>query len=83
MPITEDYVKYLMEQNASMTEQISQLTSTVKELNQTIKELQEQLKMNPKNSSKPPSSDGLKNHQLTRIKVYARLLVKAGRSSWT
>ena len=60
MPITEDYVKYLMEQNASMTEQISQLTSTVKELNQTIKKLQEQLKMNSKNSSKPPSSDGLK-----------------------
>ena len=65
MPITEEFVKHLMEQNsillaqnAAMAEQISQLTKTVEELNQTIKQLQERLNKNSKNSSKPPSSDG-------------------------
>ena len=50
MPITEDFVKHLMEQNAAllaqnaaMAEQISQLTKTVESLNQTIQKLQEQL----------------------------------------
>ena len=60
MPITEEFVKYLMEQNAAMAEQISQLTKTVESLNQTIQKLQEQLNKNSKNSSKPPSSDGFK-----------------------
>ena len=60
MPITEDFVKQLMAQNAAMAEQISQLTKTVESLNQTIQKLQEQLNKNSKNSSKPPSSDGLK-----------------------
>jgi transposase len=50
----------LMEQNASLLYQNEELTATVKELNQTIKELKEQLNKNSKNSSKPPSSDGLK-----------------------
>ena len=72
MPITEEFLKLLMEQNATllkqnvalseqntaMAEQISQLTKTVEELNQTIKQLQERLNKNSKNSSKPPSSDG-------------------------
>ena len=64
--ITEEFVKQLMDQNASLTQQVASLTQqvasltqSVSELNQTIKELQEQLKMNSKNSSKPPSSDGL------------------------
>lgn len=60
MPITEEFVKHLMEQNAAMAEQIVQLTKTVESLNQTIQKLQEQLNKNSKNSSKPPSSDGLK-----------------------
>lgn len=57
--ITEEFIKHLMDQNASLTQQVASLTQSVSELNQTIKELQEQLKMNSKNSSKPPSSDGL------------------------
>ena len=36
MPITEDFVKHTMTQNAAMAEQISQLTKTVESLNQTI-----------------------------------------------
>ena len=43
-----------------LTKQNSTLTATINELNQTIKELKEQLNKNSKNSSKPPSSDGLK-----------------------
>ncbi|MBE7043821.1 MAG: hypothetical protein E7399_10105 [Ruminococcaceae bacterium] len=43
MPITEEFVKHLMEQNKVMAEQISQLTKTVENLNQTIQKLQEQL----------------------------------------
>lgn len=65
--ITEKFVRNLMEQNAelltqnsAMLEQLAQLTSTIDSLNQTIKELQEQINKNSKNSSKPPSSDGLK-----------------------
>ena len=45
---------------ASDLKQNSTLTATIAELNQTIKELKEQLNKNSKNSSKPPSSDGLK-----------------------
>ena len=58
--ITEDFVRYLLEQNASLSNQVAELTATVRELNQTIRELKEQLNKNSKNSSKPPSSDGLK-----------------------
>ncbi len=50
----------LMEQNAALTEQVDELNATVRELTQTIRELKEQLNQNSKNSSKPPSSDGLK-----------------------
>lgn len=58
--ITEEFVRHLMEQNAALSDQVAELTATVKELNQTIRELKEQLNKNSKNSSKPPSSDGLK-----------------------
>lgn len=65
--ITMEFVQQLMEQNAALmkqnavlTGQVDELTATVRELNQTIKELREQLNKNSKNSSKPPSSDGLK-----------------------
>ena len=58
--ITAELVQQLMNQNAALLKQNEELTATVKELNQTIKELKEQLNKNSKNSSKPPSSDGLK-----------------------
>ena len=58
--ITEEFVRNLMEQNAALITQVANLSATVDSLQQTIKELQEQLNKNSKNSSKPPSSDGLK-----------------------
>jgi uncharacterized phage infection (PIP) family protein YhgE len=65
--ITYELVQQLMEQNSMLIQQNAELTNTVEELNstvetlnQTIKELKEQLNKNSKNSSKPPSSDGLK-----------------------
>lgn len=73
MPITEEFVKRLMEQNATllaqnatMAKQISQLTKTVEILNQTIQKLQEQLNKNSKNSSKPPSSDCFKKPPVSK-----------------
>ena len=39
---------------------IKELNKTIDRLNQTIKELREQINQNSRNSSKPPSSDGLK-----------------------
>lgn len=65
--ITEEFVRNLMNQNAELLAQnaelLAQNTAVLKQLeqlNQTIKELQEQINKNSKNSSKPPSSDGLK-----------------------
>jgi len=58
--ITEEFVRNLIEQNSALIAQVADLTATVDSLTQTIKELQEQINKNSKNSSKPPSSDGLK-----------------------
>lgn len=73
--ITMEFVQQLMEQNtallkqnAALTNQVDELTATVKELNQTIRELREQLNKNSKNSSKPPSSDGLKKPAVNKNK---------------
>ena len=73
--ITEEFVRFLMEQNSSLSDQVAELTATVDsmnqtitELNQTIKELKEQLNKNSKNSSKPPTSDGLKKPAVNKNK---------------
>ena len=73
--ITVEFVQQLMEQNASlraqnerMAQQMESLTATVAELNQTIRELREQLNKNSNNSSKPPSSDGLKKPPVKKDK---------------
>ena len=58
--ITEEFVRNLIEQNAALIAQVANLSETVESLNQTTKALQEQLNKNSRNSSKPPSSDGLK-----------------------
>ena len=57
----------LLQQVNSLTATVDSLNSTIAaqtrliaQLNQTIQELKEQLNKNSKNSSKPPSSDGLK-----------------------
>lgn len=64
--ITPELVRQLMEQNAALLKQNEELTATVMELTQTIKELREQLNKNSKNSSKPPSSDGLKKQSVNK-----------------
>ena len=73
--ITVEFVQQVMEQNASlraqnerMLQQMESLTATVAELNQTIRELREQLNKNSGNSSKPPSSDGLKKPPVKKDK---------------
>lgn len=65
--ITEEFVRQLMAQVDFLTKQnntlavtVDSMNQTIAELNQTIKELKEQLNKNSQNSSKPPSSDGLK-----------------------
>ena len=72
MPVTKEYLEYLMAQNTSLMEQnaaltnevgtltneVSALTMKVEELTQTIQELTEKKNKNSRNSSKPPSTDG-------------------------
>lgn len=65
--VTEEFVRQLMaqvdfltKQNRTLTATVDSMNQTINGLNQTIKELKEQLNKNSKNSSKPPSSDGLK-----------------------
>ena len=60
MPVTKEFVEFLMSQNKDLLSQIYKLNQTIEELNETIKELREQLNKNSGNSSKPPSTDGFK-----------------------
>ena len=53
-------VDFLTKQNNTLAAIVDSMNQTIAELNQTIRELKEQLNKNSKNSSKPPSSDGLK-----------------------
>ena len=80
--ITEDFVRQLMaqvdfltKQNSTLTATVASMNQTINELNQTIKELKEQLNKNSKNSSKPPSSDGLKKLLLDMKKVRDKALL--------
>ena len=66
MPFTQEFIESLIKQNQMQLEQIEKLNKTIEELNATIKELREQLNKNSGNSSKPPSSDGLKKKPATK-----------------
>ena len=73
MPFTQEFIESLVrqnqaliEQNNALIEQVETLNKTIEELNATIKELREQLNKNSGNSSKPPSSDGLKKKPATK-----------------
>ena len=66
MPFTQEFIESLIKQNQMQLEQIEKLNKTIEELNATIKELKEQLNKNSGNSSKPPSSDGLKKKPSTK-----------------
>ena len=59
MPFTQEFIESLIKQNNALMEQ-------VETLNKTIEELREQLNKNSGNSSKPPSSDGLKKKPATK-----------------
>ena len=73
MPFTQEFVEslirqnqVLIEQNNALIEQVEMLNKTIEKLHATIKELREQLNKNSGNSSKPPSSDGLKKKPVTK-----------------
>ena len=69
MPLKDqsEYIHFLMEQNKTvlaqneeLTKTVAELTTKIEELTKKISELTEQKNKNSNNSSKPPSSDGLK-----------------------
>ena len=69
MPLKDqsEYIHFLMEQNKTvlaqneeLTKTVAELTAKIEELTKKISELTEQKNKNSNNSSKPPSSYGLK-----------------------
>lgn len=62
MPVNNPYelIQQLMDQNEGLLKTAADLNQTITGLNQTIAELKGQINKNSQNSSKPPSSDGLK-----------------------
>jgi len=56
---SEELINALTQQVRGQAETIKSLQQTIDKLNQTIQELTEKLGRNSRNSSKPPSSDGL------------------------
>ena len=72
--ITEEYVRFLLEQisaqnklieelsaqNSELSQTVASLNATIEQLNATIRELTEKKNKDSHNSSKPPSSDGYK-----------------------
>ena len=73
MPFTQEFIEslirrnqVLIEQNNTPIEQVETLNKTIEELNAMIMKLREQLNKNSGNSSKPPSSDGLKKKAATK-----------------
>ena len=56
---SEEIINTLTQQNKKQEDTINRLLQIIEELKQTIKELNEKLSRNSRNSSKPPSSDGL------------------------
>ena len=55
----DELIERLLRQNEEQDRTIKELHRTIDELKQVIKELTEKLSKNSRNSSKPPSSDGL------------------------
>ncbi len=54
---------------ATVSAQVEQLASHLQELHEVIQRLQDQVKKNSHNSSKPPSSDGLKKPRTTSLRT--------------
>ena len=61
-------IEALMKENSELKELLFSLNNSIDQLNQTIAELNEKLNKNSKNSSKPPSSDGLKKPVTKRLR---------------
>ena len=63
-----EHNKALIKSNAELTSEVARLNDKVDELTKLVQKLTEQKNKNSKNSSKPPSSDGLKKPKSTREK---------------
>lgn len=60
MPFPQEFVQQLVDQNAKLIMQVESMQKTIDRMAETIARLEEQVNKNSSNSSKPPSSDGLK-----------------------